>query len=64
MASHENEQLALQKAISAHDQAASALTDLIGELPQEGYVAMLARIEENIAALRERAEQAEPGDLV
>jgi hypothetical protein len=64
MASHENEQLALQKAINAHDQAASAMTDLIGELPQERYVAMLARIEENIAALREQAERAKPGDLV
>jgi hypothetical protein len=63
MASHENERLSLQKAINAHDQAASALTDLIGELPQERYVTMLARIEENIAALKEQAERAEPGGL-
>jgi hypothetical protein len=65
MEPHDNKQLALQKAISAHEQAGAALTDLLGELlPEERYVAMIARIDQNIADLREEAEISRPGDHV
>jgi hypothetical protein len=64
MEPHDNKQLALQKAISAHDQAGSALTDLMGELPEDRYVEMIARIDQNIADLREQAEISKPGDQV
>ncbi|HUE96178.1 MAG TPA: hypothetical protein VMN39_05940 [Longimicrobiaceae bacterium] len=64
MEPQDNKRLALQKAISAHDQAGSALTDLMGELPQERYMAMIARIDENIAALKEQVESSRPGDHV
>jgi hypothetical protein len=64
MEPHENKQLALQKAISAHDQAGAALSDLMGDLPEETYVAMLERIDRNIADLREQVEISRPGDQV
>jgi hypothetical protein len=64
MEPQENKQLALQKAISAHEQAGSALTDLMGALPEERYVAMTARIDENIAALREQLGVSRPEDHV
>lgn len=64
MEPHENKQLALQKAINAHDQAGSALTDLMGELPEERYVAMMARIEQNLAELRAQVGVSRPGDHV
>ena len=60
----ENKQLALQKAISAHEQAGSALTDLMGVLPQERYVSMLARIDQNITELKEQVGVSRPGDHV
>jgi hypothetical protein len=64
MEAQDNKMLALQKAISAHEQAGSALADLMGELPHERYVAMMARIDENIASLKEQAESSRPGDHV
>jgi hypothetical protein len=64
MEPHDNKQLALQKAISAHDQAGSALTDLMGELTEERYAAMIARIDRNIAELKEQAANSRPGDEV
>jgi hypothetical protein len=64
MEPHENKQLALQKAISAHDQAGAALTDLMGELPQERYVAMVARIDQNLADLRAQLGVSRPDDHV
>ncbi len=64
MEPQENKQLALQKAVNAHEQAGSALTDLMGELPEEKYVAMRARIDQNIAELRIQAGLSHPGDHV
>jgi hypothetical protein len=64
MEAHDNKQLALQKAISAHEQAAAATTDLIGELPQDRYLTMLDRIDENFAVLKEQMGISRPGDHV
>ena len=64
MEPQENKQLALQKAISAHEQAGSALTDLMGTLPEERYVAMVDRIDQNLAFLREQLGMSRPGDHV
>lgn len=64
MEPHENKKLALQKAVNAHEQAGSALTDLMGELPEAKYVTMRARIDENIAELRVQAGLSKPEDHV
>jgi hypothetical protein len=64
MEPHDNKKLALQKAISAHEQAGAALTDLMGELPEQRYVSMIARIDENIAILREQVDRSSPTDRV
>ena len=64
MEPQENKQLALQKAISAHEQAGAALTDLAGTLPEERHEAMVARIDENLAVLREQLGASRPGDHV
>jgi hypothetical protein len=64
MEPHENKQIALQKAINAHEQAGAALTDLMGELPQERFVTMRERIDENIAELRRQMGTSRPEDHV
>jgi hypothetical protein len=62
MEPQDNKQLALQKAISSHEQAAAGLTDLTSILGEERYAAMTARIEQNIAELRTEAESHKDGD--
>ena len=62
MEAQDNKQLALQKAISSHQQAAAGLTDLMGELPEEGYRRMLARLEENLLELHAISQSSKPGD--
>lgn len=64
MEPHENKQLALQKAINAHEQAGSALTDLMGEFPQERFVTMRERIDQNVKELRQQAGLSRPEDHV
>jgi hypothetical protein len=64
MEPQDNKQLALHKAISSHEQAAAGLADLMGTLPEEQYVAMLARITRNIEELQAEAASSAPGDLV
>jgi predicted PurR-regulated permease PerM len=64
MEPHENKQLTLQKAISAHEQAAASLTDLADGLPGATYQALLGRIEENLAELRRAAAGSRPEDHV
>ena len=54
--------IALQKAISSHEQAASALTDLMSIAPDELFRAMLARIEQNLADLQAAADASAPDD--
>lgn len=64
MDAKDNKQLGLQKAISAHEQAVAALNDLMGGLSERTYQEMLARIQTNIAELKENAEFSRPGDHV
>jgi hypothetical protein len=62
MEPQDNKALALQKAISAHEQAAAALADLMQG--GEAGKAMYARIEQNIAELKAHAAVTDPGEEV
>lgn len=53
MKPQENEQLGITKAISAHEQAVAALGDLVDNNPDPLYDELLARLQQNIAALRQ-----------
>jgi hypothetical protein len=64
MEPHENKQLALQKALNAHEQAASALTDLTGEFPGDTYAGMIERIDANMKELNAELARSHPGDHV
>ena len=64
MEPHENRQLGLRKAISSHEQAAAALTDLMDGPAGETFAPMLRRIEQNIQDLQRVAASSKPGDLV
>ena len=64
MEPQDNMQLGLQKAINAHESAASALNDLIGALSAERYEPMIARIDQNLKELRADAADSKPGDHV
>lgn len=64
MEPHDNKQLALLKAISAHEQAAAALADLMEGLDGETYRRLLDRIEQNIVDLKQATAGSKPGDLV
>ncbi len=64
MEPHDNMQLGLQKALSAHEQAASSLNDLVGVMSGDRYEAMIARIDLNMKELREDVAASEPGDHV
>lgn len=64
MEPQDNKQLALQKAISSHEQAAAGLSDLMGVLSEEKYQTMLARIQQNIAELHTDVDSSKPGDHV
>jgi hypothetical protein len=65
MEAQDNKQLALQKAISAHEQATAGLADLMGDvLSEEKYKTMLSRLEKNILELQAEAASSKPGDHV
>ena len=64
MEPQDNKQLALMKAISSHEQAAAALTDLMEGLDGKTYAALLGRIEQNIADLQRIVAISKPEDLV
>ncbi|HEY7766898.1 hypothetical protein [Longimicrobium sp.] len=53
MKPQDNEQLGITKAISAHEQAVAALGDLVDNNPDPLYDELLARLQQNIAALRQ-----------
>ena len=63
MEPQDNKQLALQKAISAHEQAAAALADLMSP-GAEGAKVMYERIEQNLAELKAQSVATDPGDTV
>jgi hypothetical protein len=65
MEAQDNKQLALQKAISSHEQAAAGLADLMGALlSEEKYKIMLSRLTQNIEELHAEAARSKPGDHV
>ncbi len=64
MEAQENKQLALRKAISAHEQAQAAVTDLVKETPDAPYPEMLQALERNLALLRAQAETTPPAEHV
>lgn len=67
METDDNELLSLQKAISGHEQAEAALTDLKSCLPADIYASMQARIAQNLVdlhaeAARLQGERAKQGE--
>lgn len=60
----DNKQLALRKAISAHEQAAAALTDLMTGPSEARLTEMLARLKQNLADLQVEAAGTDPEDPV
>lgn len=64
MEAQENKQIAVRKAISAHQEAAATLTDLSKDGDDPKYAAMLQRIEQNLADLNFMAAVSDPADRV
>ena len=64
MEPQENKQLALRKAINAHEQAEAALGDLMKEGPDPRYEQMVERIRQNLDGLRTTAEGTGPAERV
>ncbi|HET7234760.1 MAG TPA: hypothetical protein VFJ16_32400 [Longimicrobium sp.] len=64
MEPQENKALALQKAISSHEQAEAAIADLLKDGDDPTYSALLKRIQANIADLRAHAQVTGPGEHV
>ena len=62
MEPQDNKMLSLQKAISAHEQAAAGLADVMEHLPEELYEAMVARIKQNVVDLHAEVARSRPGD--
>jgi hypothetical protein len=52
MEPQDNKKLALQKAISSHEQAEAAIADLLKDGDDPLYAGLLERIRENVAQLR------------
>lgn len=59
-----NKQLAIRKAINAHEDAQGSLNDLKEQRPDAVHEEMLDRIAENLKALRAAVEMGEPEDLI
>ena len=64
MEPQENKQLALRKAIAAHEQAEAAVADLFKDATDAPYPEMMERLQQNIATLRARVETSDPGERV
>jgi hypothetical protein len=64
MEPQDNKQLALQKAISSHEQAAAGLADLMGNETDESFMVMLSRINQNITELHAHTARSKPGDVM
>lgn len=64
MEPQDNKKLALQKAISSHEQAEAAVGDLLKDGDDPMYQGLLARIQENIAQLRADLAGTDPADQV
>ncbi len=64
MEPQENKQLALRKAIAAHEQAEAAVADLFKDASDAPYPELLERLQQNLAVLRARAETSSPAERV
>ncbi|CAN5851329.1 hypothetical protein BH23GEM5_BH23GEM5_20060 [soil metagenome] len=64
MEPQDNKQLALRKAISAHEEAEAALRDLVKDHTDARYSDMLERIRRNVSDLNAEAASGDPADLV
>lgn len=64
MEPQDNKQLALRKAISAHEEAEAALRDLVKDHSDARYSDMLERIRRNVSDLNAEAASGDPADLV
>lgn len=64
MEPQENKQLALRKAIAAHEQAEAAIADLLKDASDAPYPELLERLQQNLAVLRARAETSSPAERV
>jgi prefoldin subunit 5 len=64
MEPQDNKKLALGKAVSAHEQAEAALSDLTKDVPDPRYEQMIARIQQNLQELRADAATSPPGERV
>ncbi|HEU4885928.1 MAG TPA: hypothetical protein VFT45_27065 [Longimicrobium sp.] len=64
MEPQDNKKLALGKAVSAHEQAEAALSDLMKDGPDPRYETMVQRIHQNLEELRADAATSAPTDRV
>ena len=64
MEPQDNKKLALQKAISSHEQAEAALSDLMQDETDPRYAEMLDRVRATLNELRAAAGATSPGDTV
>lgn len=64
MEPQDNKQIALRKAIAAHEQAVAAVTDLMKDTADAPYPEMLQALERNLALLRAQAETTPPAEHV
>lgn len=64
MEPQDNKQLALRKAISAHNEAEAALSDLMNAGSDPRYGAMLERIRQNVSELQLDADLSDPAETV
>ncbi|HSU15665.1 MAG TPA: hypothetical protein VLK66_16270 [Longimicrobium sp.] len=64
MEPQDNKKLALQKAISSHEQAEAALADLMKDEADPRYTEMLERVHATLAELRAAAGATAPGETV
>jgi hypothetical protein len=64
MEPQDNKLVTLQKAINAHEQAATALTDLMSGSSEGPYEILLERTRQNLAELRAEAARSRPDDRV
>lgn len=64
MEPQDNKQLAVRKAISAHEEAVAALNDLARDGQDARYATMLNRVEQNLRDLHAEGESTSPPDTL
>jgi hypothetical protein len=64
MEPQDNKQLALRKAIAAHEQAEAAINDLMKDAVDAPYPEMLQAIARNLALLRAQSDTTAPAEHI